>query len=190
MDASVFRRRRARSGTVSGQLLDIDVFELNEAGRTAPDALLVLAAMMLEGESSACGKIGYRGPRDNGLSVQHNLDGFAPDGDLEMIPLADRLVRLGAWCGGGPKVGRCRRVGTDAVQFAGADRPAPDVNLELSIAAKEHAGIRIRKRHSHLLAMKVACMAAIRQDVGNILIEERSLFKPPIHLQDIIVVLP
>ncbi len=37
--------------------------------------------------------------------------------------------------------------------------------------------------------MNVASVGAIRQDVGNILVEERRLFEPPIHLQDEIAVL-
>src|SRR5437016_712633 len=66
---------------------------------------------------------------------------------------------------------------------------APDVDLEPSITAQEDAGIRIRQRHSHLLAMNVACVGAIRQDVGYILVEEGRLFEPPIHMQDEIAIL-
>src|SRR5207302_8086457 len=97
------------------QLFNIDILKLHQAGRTAPGALLVLSAMMLEGESPARGKIGNGGPRNDGLSVQHNLDHFALCGDLEMVPLADRPVCLHAWRGGGAKFGRCRRIGADAV---------------------------------------------------------------------------
>src|SRR5882672_5213881 len=101
-----------RGGSRSGSSLSkIDILELDQAGRTAPDALLVLSAMMLEGEASAIGKIGNGGPGNDRLSVQHNLDRFPLDGDLEMVPFADRPVGLGAWRNGRTKVGRCLRVG-------------------------------------------------------------------------------
>ena len=35
----------------------------------------------------------------------------------------------------------------------------------------------------------VACVGAIRQDVGNIFVEEGRFLKPPIHLQDEIAIL-
>src|SRR5216684_2124101 len=49
-----------RAGSL--QLSNINILELHQAGRTAPGALLVLPAMMLEGEASAGGKIGNGGP--------------------------------------------------------------------------------------------------------------------------------
>src|SRR6476646_4601176 len=39
------------------ELFNIDILELDQAGRTAPAALFVLFAMILEGEPSAIGKL-------------------------------------------------------------------------------------------------------------------------------------
>src|SRR5262245_24764325 len=121
--------------------------------------------MVLEGESSSGGKVGNGCPGDDGLSVQHHLDGFAPHRDLEMVPFADRPVSPRAWRGGGAKVGRSPRVGPDAVQLARADGPAPDVHLELSVTAQEYAGGRIRQRQAQLLAANVARVGRVQHAV-------------------------
>ena len=129
-------------------------------------------------------------PGDDRLPVQHDLDGLALDGDLEVVPLADRLVGLGARRGGGAKLGRRLRVGADAVHLARADRPAPDVRLEPAVAAEEDPGIRVRQREPQLLAVDVLGVGAVGQDVGNVLVDERRLLEPPIDLQDEVAVLP
>src|SRR5262249_15505771 len=97
------------------QLFNIDILELDQAGRTAPDALFVLSAMMLEGEASAIGKIGNGGPGNDRLSVQRNLDRFPLPVDLELFPFAARRVGWGGGRTGRRRVGRCLRVGADAI---------------------------------------------------------------------------
>src|SRR5438132_4661508 len=104
----------------------MDILELDQTGRTSPGALLVLPAMVLQSEAAARGKIGNGSPGNDGLSVQHNFDGFPLGGDLKMVPFAGWPICLGARGGGGTQVRCSRRVGADAVQFARADGPAPD----------------------------------------------------------------
>ena len=54
---------RPSGAAVPRQLFDVDVLELHEAGRADPVAVLVLAAVVLEGEPAAGGKVGNRGAR-------------------------------------------------------------------------------------------------------------------------------
>src|SRR4051812_22453696 len=87
--------RFTKSRTALLQFLDVNILELDQAGRSDPAALLVLRAMVLEGEPPAVREVGDGRPRDDGLPVQLDLDRLPLDGDLEMVPLAHRLVGLG-----------------------------------------------------------------------------------------------
>ena len=176
--------RLAAGGCSACQLFDVDILELNQAGRAGPFAVLVLAAVVLEGDAAAVGQVGDGGPGDDGLAVERDLHGLAFDGDLEMVPLADRLVGLGAGRGGGAELGRCLGIDADAVDLARADRPAPDVGLKPAVAAEVDAGIRIRQREFQFLAVDVLGVGAIGQDVRDVLVDERRLLEPPIDLQD------
>src|SRR5262249_6810236 len=110
--------------------------------------------------------------------------GVAASGDLKMVPLTDRLVRLGPGGGGGPQLGRRFGVGADAVHLAGANRPAPDVYLVAAGAAHVDAGVGVGQGQAQFLALDIACVRAVGQDVGDVRVEERGLLDAPVHLQD------
>ena len=88
-----------------------------------------------------------------------------PDRDLERVPLADvavgQLLRRHARA----HLGRHLVVDAVAVDLARADRPAPDVDLRLGLAAQVDAGVRVGHGHQHRLAVRVAaseCRRAAR----------------------------
>ena len=64
------------------------------------------------------------------------------------------------------------RIHADAVHLARPDRPAPDVHLKEPVAAEKDTRIRVRQRQLHLLAVDVPGMRAVRQDIGDILVDE------------------
>ena len=118
------------------------------------------------------------------LPFKRHADGLALDGDLEVVPLADRLVGLRAGRGGGAELGRCLPVHADAVELARADRPAPDVGLEPAVAAQVDTGIGVRQREFQFLAVDVLGVGAVGQDIGDVLVDERRFLEPPVDLED------
>ena len=58
------------AGSCRIQLFDVDVLELDQAGRAGPGAVLVLAAVVLERDASGVGEVGDGRPGNDGLAVQ------------------------------------------------------------------------------------------------------------------------
>ena len=66
------------AAAVGVQFFDVDILELDQAGRAGPVAILVLAAVVLKGEAAAVGKVGDGGPGDDGLAVQRDAAPSCP----------------------------------------------------------------------------------------------------------------
>src|SRR5207253_3058748 len=76
---------------------------------------------------------------DDGFAIELDRKAVALHGDEHAVPLAYRRVGIHLGRDAGADFGRHLLIHAVAVDFAGADRPAPEVDLALAIVSQRHA---------------------------------------------------
>ena len=160
---------------------------MDEAGRAGPFAV-ALGAVMLEDDRPAIGEVGQIRFVDHGFAVEHDRDGFSARGNLEFVPFADRFIGLSARGDGGAHFSGDFWVHADAIHFAGANRPAPNIHLVAGGAADVNAGIGVGQGEFEFLAFHVFGVGAVGQDVGNVWIDVRRVLDAPFEAEDVVAV--
>ena len=67
----------------------------------------------------------------NELIVQQHSDFITDQDDDKSVPLSDRVIRVDPRCHARPDLWRRVLVIPQAIDFAGTDRPAPEIQLRL-----------------------------------------------------------
>ena len=138
--------------------------------------------MVLEGERAGRGETRELRVFDHGFSVEDDGETFAAEGDFKGVPFADGFIGADFRGDAGADGGRHFGVHAVAVHFAGADGPAPDVELGLAGAAQVNAGVGVGRGRDEVFAVGAFFVGAVGEDGGDG-VEARGLFDAPVEAE-------